>query len=262
MSTHMRNPGDPQTPWRVEPGERLLRSHIHDRYGGRIHTMISPCKSRSANILLFSDPQPYPGCYNGWDDEGRFHFHGEGLEGDQELRQGNLALRDHAVDGGRPLRLFVPVPGTQQWEYLGRFRLDDRPTSSPWPGVLMSEGPDRCGQVRSVLVFLLVSHPDQATTILQETPTSWIVACERTGCSRRMINPKRIGRPADHQALDPDSSTTTWIEQPYPMQRWCWEHPPPQAQRALARQQTPRTGPATVEGRPPSLGAAVPRISG
>jgi len=238
MSTHARNPAVPQTPWQIEPGQRLTRPQIHALYGGRPHPRISPCKSISTNILLFSEPEPYPGCFNGWDDNNRFHFHGEGTEGDQEFRQGNLVIRDHVADGDRPLRLFVPVQGAEEWEYIDRFRLDTT-TAGISPGVLITEGPDKHRNVRCILVFLLVRDPEPATVILGETETAWIVKCERITCSRKMLSPKRTGHPADYYAFDSASTDITWVQHPYPHKRWCFEHPPPQAQRILDAQNPP-----------------------
>ncbi|MFD8564856.1 hypothetical protein ACFV1N_46965 [Streptosporangium canum] len=186
--------------------------------------------------MLFSESEPYPGCFNGWDEGNRFHFHGEGSEGDQEFRQGNLTIRDHVADGERPLRLFVPVPGTQEWEYVDRFRLDTSFTTGIWPGVLVTEGPDKHRNVRCLLVFLLIRDPELATVILGETGAAWIVKCERATCRRRLLSPKRTGRPADYRALDPDGTDITWTQHPYPQKRWCAEHPPPKAQRALEAQ--------------------------
>lgn len=108
----------------LSAGERLLRREVHARYGGRRQGGIGP--SRVAPVVLFfTDPVAGQrhGYYDGWDDDGLYHFVGEGQAGDQRLVQGNRAILDHVVEG-RTLEGFL-ADGTMV-TYLGEFELVDQ----------------------------------------------------------------------------------------------------------------------------------------
>ena len=64
----------------------------------------------------------YGYIYDGRGEDGFFHYTGEGQEGDQQMTQGNRAIRDH-VEEGRELHLFE-AHGTEL-EYIGQFRYHD-----------------------------------------------------------------------------------------------------------------------------------------
>jgi hypothetical protein len=139
--------GDP-TIWALLPGETIERETLKERYGGRLQGRIGP-STRSPNVLLFSDsPAGEPhGYFDGWRADGCFHYSGEGQRGDQQMKSGNAAIRDHAR-AGRALRLFLGTKGRVGYE--GEFELAfDRPfytTDAPEAG----DGP-----IRSVIVFRL-----------------------------------------------------------------------------------------------------------
>lgn len=106
----------------LEPGEKLLRREVHERYGGRRRGGIGP--SREAPVVLFfTDPVSgrQHGYYDGWDVDGTFHYVGEGQKGDQQLTQGNKAILNHAEEG-RTLEGFR-AEGTMV-TYIGEFSLD------------------------------------------------------------------------------------------------------------------------------------------
>lgn len=107
-----------------EPGEKLKRSELHKRFGGRRQGGISP-SSQSANVFLFTDRAgaiQHGVIYDGWRDDGLFHYTGEGQRGDQRMAQGNRAIRDHEKEG-RELHLFDAGGGLVT--YLGQVEYVD-----------------------------------------------------------------------------------------------------------------------------------------
>ncbi|MET8058647.1 MULTISPECIES: restriction endonuclease [Streptomyces] len=134
--------------WTVEEGQRLKRVDLHERYGGRRQGGIGPSRV-SDNVLVFTDPQKgrQHGYFDGWGDDGCYHYAGEGQSGDQRMTQGNLSILNHRQDG-RALRLFQGA-GSGMVEYLGEFALPDE---HPW---YRTDAPDTDGQLRSVIMFRL-----------------------------------------------------------------------------------------------------------
>ncbi len=139
--------GDPAI-WALMPGEAIERTTLHERYGGRVQGAIVPSRS-SPNIMIFPDPlaAEAPGAVDGWRADGRFHYTGEGLRGDQLMKSGNASILTHVADG-RALRLFRDARG--QIVYEGQFGLDaDMPYYT-------TDAPEaRGGAIRSVIVFRL-----------------------------------------------------------------------------------------------------------
>ncbi len=138
--------------WEIFPGAMLRRRAVHEVYGGNRQSGISP-SAKSANILLFFDllKGRQHGYFDGWGDDGCFHYTGTGQVGDQRMDGDNQAILEHR-DSGRPLRLFQVTK--KSWvRYLGKFALDPE---SPW---YASRAPATGGgPLRSVLVFRL--RPD------------------------------------------------------------------------------------------------------
>jgi hypothetical protein len=134
--------------WEIAVGQVLTRRELQQRYGGAPFGGIEPSRS-TPNVLLFTDPATGErhGYFDGWADDGCFHYTGEGQHGDQRFREGNKAVRDHAADG-RMLRLFRAAG--PQVTYLGAFTTDaDQPyyyTDAPETGH---------GPLRTVIVFRL-----------------------------------------------------------------------------------------------------------
>jgi hypothetical protein len=133
-------------PLDLAPQALLRRTELHERFGGRRQGGISPSKVTS-NVFIFTDPSRgllHRYLYDGWRDDGLYHYTGEGQIGDQQMVQGNRAIRDHA-DQGRELHLFE-VRGADasyvgQLEYVDHY-LADAPESGNGP-------------IRSVIVFRL-----------------------------------------------------------------------------------------------------------
>ncbi len=121
----------------LKPGDQIQRRELHDYLGGQTQSGISP-SSRAPVVLLFSNPSGEDhGYYDGWHDDGFFHYSGEGQRGDQEMRRGNKAIRDHLQDD-RQLHLFLGQGKGRPVTYIGRFELvdsysDDAPETGGGP---------------------------------------------------------------------------------------------------------------------------------
>lgn len=105
-------------------GSRIRRTELHRLYGGRRQGGISPSRVTS-NVFLItaSTGEAYGYIYDGWSEaDGLYHYTGEGQVGDQQMTQGNRAIRDHEAEG-RDLHLFV-AHGIEL-EYAGQFRYRD-----------------------------------------------------------------------------------------------------------------------------------------
>lgn len=133
------------TPWNLQPGETILRSKLHDLYGGNRQGGISPSRT-TPNIFIFTDPhvgEQY-GYLDHWEGE-ELHYAGHGQRGDQEMKRGNLALLRHERDGCT-IRVFEGVRGGVR--YLGEFELADDPT-------YVVEAAQIEGGTRKVIMFRL-----------------------------------------------------------------------------------------------------------
>lgn len=83
-------------------GVEIKRSSIHDHYGGNRQSGISVC-AHYPYIFIFSGKtgEQY-GYYDEWfPDSSVFQYTGEGKIGPMVFERGNLALRDHLVNGKR-----------------------------------------------------------------------------------------------------------------------------------------------------------------
>ncbi|PRX52608.1 hypothetical protein B0I32_1315 [Nonomuraea fuscirosea] len=134
--------------WELRPGDTCVRRDLHEKYGGRRQGGIGPSRV-TPNVLLFTDPHKghQHGYYDGWGDDGCYHYAGEGQIGDQKMTQGNLAVLNHRHDG-RALRLFRAVP--QGVQYIGRFEVDEQ-----HPFYVTDAPETNDGPIRSVFMFRL-----------------------------------------------------------------------------------------------------------
>jgi hypothetical protein len=108
----------------LKPGDTIRRTELHERYGGRRQGGISPSRT-SANVFVITAPDRGPEfgyIYDGDRDDGYFHYTGEGQYGDEQMAQGNRAIRDHELEG-RELHVFE-ARGTEL-TYRGQFRYRD-----------------------------------------------------------------------------------------------------------------------------------------
>ncbi|EXG81157.1 hypothetical protein CryarDRAFT_2263 [Cryptosporangium arvum DSM 44712] len=128
----------------------MTRREVHEVVGGGSRQNGMTRAGGSDNLLLFSSStgSRYGYNFDGWKADGVYHYTGEGQQGDQVFKRGNLQLRDHAELGLRP-RLFEEA-GRSRVRYVGEFRIDE---GHPW---YAEEAPDRHGDLRKVIVFRLL----------------------------------------------------------------------------------------------------------
>ncbi|MER7346414.1 restriction endonuclease [Streptomyces aurantiacus] len=179
------------TDWNIEVGEQLKRVAIHEEYGGRRQGGIGPSRV-TPNVLLFTDPAKghRHGYFDGWGDDGCYHYAGEGQVGDQKMTQGNLAIFNHERDG-RALRLFRGV-SSGVCQYLGQFTL---PAERPW---YLTDAPETGdGPVRSVIMFRLrpIDAAPREGVQLPYTPPPELrvdeVDVEQQHTERSLVDPAR-----------------------------------------------------------------------
>lgn len=97
------------------------RRDVHDIFGGQNQGGIST-PSDSEFIFLFTGEAGKAHGYNDFADEEGFHLYGEGQTGDMQFVRGNLAVRDHQINGKR-LLLFQSLGKSRPYRYLGEFVL-------------------------------------------------------------------------------------------------------------------------------------------
>jgi hypothetical protein len=153
--------------WDLRVGDKLIRRDLHARFGGSWYGGIEP-SGKTPNVLLFTDREAgkrFGYNFDGWHPDGTFHYTGEGQLGDQSMREGNRAIRDHGEEG-RALRLFVK-DGTSV-TYAGEFEL---PNESH---ILFDEAPDREGFKRQVFVFRLRAVGEIWSKLNVEAPSEML----------------------------------------------------------------------------------------
>lgn len=130
----------------VRPGSSIRRKELHETYGGRRQGGISPC-AESKNVFLFMDKKRGAAngyIYDGVHKDGSLHYTGEGQHGDQQMAQGNRAIRDHRREE-RDLHVFDVEKGVArhlgEFEYVRHYDADAPPRGG--------------GEDRKVIVFVL-----------------------------------------------------------------------------------------------------------
>jgi len=104
--------------WDISPGTTLLRSELHDRWGGARFGGIEPAP-RAESVFLFYKPDvrsAFGYDYDGAQPDGTFHYTGDGQVGDQlPTVGGNKSLLDAGEGrrgaGGAPSGLAGPIRG-------------------------------------------------------------------------------------------------------------------------------------------------------
>jgi hypothetical protein len=151
--------------WSLRPGDSVKRKDLHDQFGGNRQSGIAYPKE-AGNILIYSSPAGEEfGYSDGWQNDGMFHYTGEGQVGDQTMTNGNLALLRH-----RPLGHAVRVFSGSRGEvsYVGRFVL---PEADP---VYEADAPDKNGDIRMTYVFRMQPLGDAVRALLPEASEPWI----------------------------------------------------------------------------------------
>jgi hypothetical protein len=77
------------------------RSTIHDQYGGSRQSGICPSAKFPYIFIFTGSGGSKHGYKDQWENSDVFSYTGEGQAGDMEFTKGNLALKDHLVNGKR-----------------------------------------------------------------------------------------------------------------------------------------------------------------
>jgi 5-methylcytosine-specific restriction protein A len=132
--------------WPFIPGAVYSRrADIHDRFGGQERGGIAT-PVRVPALFLFSGQS---GTKHGYEDkfmpDGSFHYCGEGQKGDMRMVRGNVAVRDHAMQG-KDLLLFQTTKKKGEARYIGEYVCQ---------GWHTEQRPDTEGTSRSAIIFEL-----------------------------------------------------------------------------------------------------------
>jgi hypothetical protein len=98
----------PVAEWDIEVGSRLLRSALHDQWGGGRRGGIEAAP-RADSVFLFTKRKvgaAFGYVYDGWTEDGAFHYTGDGQFGDQQPDKGGNRDLLRAAEQGRAIRLF------------------------------------------------------------------------------------------------------------------------------------------------------------
>lgn len=97
------------------------RLEIHDVLGGQRQGGISTPASSPFVIIFTGEAGKQHGYHDFWDDNGHFHYFGEGQVGDMQDKGGNRAIREHLANNKR-LILFQMMGHGRPYRYVGEFR--------------------------------------------------------------------------------------------------------------------------------------------
>jgi hypothetical protein len=175
--------------WALQPGESIERGVLRERYGGSPQGGIVPSRS-SPNVMIFSEAASgeQHGYFDGWREDGCFHYTGEGQRGDQQMKAGNAAILRHETEG-RALRLFDGARGSVK--YVGEFALD-----AELPSYTTDAPESRTGNARSVIVFRmrpLDTRASPSTSILDRVAQQGVehVPVEQQWTEKVFVAPSR-----------------------------------------------------------------------
>lgn len=155
----------------IQVGEVVNRKALHKRYGGQEQGGISSAPG-SNMVFLFADPKRAKkhGYVDGWGDDERYHYCGQGREGDQSVTSNNKVLLNH-VHLGRSVYLFEVI--TTDVRLIGEFVVDkDLP-------LYFRDGLDDNKELRQMIVFRLKPKTGNiAPLTAPSTPPEFLPATE------------------------------------------------------------------------------------
>ncbi|KZL18136.1 HNH endonuclease [Pseudovibrio sp. WM33] len=130
----------------IEGQEYSRKKDIHEVYGGQTQGGISTPASHQKIFIFTGKSGEQHGYADGWQDSGVFLYTGEGQVGDMSFKGGNLAIRDHDING-KPLLLFEALGKSKPVRFIGQF------SCQTWD---IFQGVDRNGDMRECIRFHLV----------------------------------------------------------------------------------------------------------
>jgi hypothetical protein len=125
-------------------GRIYRRRELHAQYGGQRQGGISTPSGQPFILLFTGETGLQYGYRDGWSEEGIFLYTGEGTKGDMSFVRGNLAIRDHVMDG-KDIHLFQQVDKGHV-RYVGQMICT---------GFHQRRAPDADGNDRQAIVFEL-----------------------------------------------------------------------------------------------------------
>jgi 5-methylcytosine-specific restriction protein A len=146
------------------PGNEIKRSTIHDRYGGSRQSGISPCAEHPYIFIFSGESGEQYGYHDEWLNDSVFHYTGEGKLGDMSFARGNLALRDHLLNGKRVF-LFKSAKTRSYLEFQAEVQLFD---------VDYFQGIDESGELRIAIKFFFSRVGEQVAYVNQNSYQSII----------------------------------------------------------------------------------------
>ena len=160
------------------------RTQIHGLLGGQRQGGISTPREVPVVIAFTGEAGAAHGYHDEWDDEGVFHYFGEGQSGDMTFTGGNRAIDRH-VEDGKKLIVFQMMGHGKPYRYLGEFV---RLSSYMSPDTPATRGPNR-----TAIVFKLapvqeatffsgrkIAEPSEAEQSLGSTVTLQLVEVRKT----------------------------------------------------------------------------------
>jgi len=122
------------------------QAHIHGLFGGDQQSGISTPKDHPVIFAFTGEAGFSHGYRDFWDDDGIFHYYGEGRAGNMHYTRKNLAVEQHMADG-KKLLIFQMMGKGRPYRYLGEFvRLSS---------YIQPSTPDTNGALRNAIVFRL-----------------------------------------------------------------------------------------------------------
>jgi len=132
--------GPPGTALPFELGALYNRkAQIHGLLGGQQQGGISTPKDQPVVIIFTGEAGKPHGYSDLWDDDGIFHYFGEGQSGDMQMTGGNRAIDQHQQEGKR-LLLFKSMGHGKPYRYDGEFL---KVSTYVQPDTPATRGPDR-----------------------------------------------------------------------------------------------------------------------
>jgi 5-methylcytosine-specific restriction protein A len=143
---------------RFTVGEVYIRRELQDEYGGQRYGGISTPAKHDVILLFTGEQGSAYGYEDRFEDDGLFHYTGEGQIGDMKMDRGNLAILKHQ-QRNKDLHLFKYVSSANNVMYLGR---------AFYAGHRERPAPDRLGNMRKAIVFeLLIDTPADGVAELE-----------------------------------------------------------------------------------------------
>jgi 5-methylcytosine-specific restriction enzyme A len=155
------------------------RTQIHAVLGGQRQGGISTPRAQPFVIAFTGEAGQAHGYHDEWDNDGVFHYFGEGQSGDMQYTGGNRAIERHQADG-KKLILFQSMGHGKPYRYLGEFvRLSSyiRPNTPATRGPLRNAIVFRLAPVDESAFFLgrTIQQPKAAELALGSTVTLQLV---------------------------------------------------------------------------------------